>query len=155
MPVRSLTSSVLRWPDRDQVVDAVTAWAREVVARDPTVIRVGYFGSYATGTWGVGSDLDLVIIVGSTDLPFERRAIAWDTMTLPVPTDLLVYTPAEWERLNDQRHPATTETCWVEDLNAGDDRGRRQHARLAVGGYRSGHPDTSEAHDAAFAERRW
>jgi predicted nucleotidyltransferase len=53
-------------------------------------VAVGYFGSYARGDWGVGSDLDLVVIVEASAEPFERRA---------VPVDLLVYTRAEWTRL--------------------------------------------------------
>jgi predicted nucleotidyltransferase len=56
----------------------------------PSVVAVGYFGSYARGDWGVGSDLDLVVIFEASAEPFERRA---------VPMDLLVYTRAEWTRL--------------------------------------------------------
>ena len=66
----------------------------------PAVVRVGYFGSYARGDWGVGSDLDIVVIVAECELPPERRGTAFDTITgLPVPVDLLVYTQAEWAQL--------------------------------------------------------
>jgi hypothetical protein len=60
---------------------------------------LGYFGSYARGNWGVGSDLDLIAIVRSAREPFERRAILWNLDPLPVPTDLLVYTEKEWKSL--------------------------------------------------------
>ena len=53
------------------------------------------------GDWGVGSDLDVVVIVSDADAPFERRAAAWDTTSLPVPADVLVYTEDEWSRLNE------------------------------------------------------
>ena len=59
----------------------------------------GSFGSYARGDWGVGSDIDLVAIVERSEAPFERRALAWSLLDLPVPAELLVYTRAEWERL--------------------------------------------------------
>ena len=75
------------------------AWAATQAARRPDLIRLGYFGSYARGDWGVGSDLDLIAIVRSSSLPFERRANDWPTEELPVPTDLLVYTEQEWEQL--------------------------------------------------------
>ena len=65
----------------------------------PEVLRIGYFGSYAKGNWGVGSDLDIVILVAHSDLPFMRRALGWDTLALPVPTDVCVYTQAEWDKL--------------------------------------------------------
>ncbi|WP_376791658.1 nucleotidyltransferase domain-containing protein [Thermoflexus sp.] len=50
-------------------------WAERVARERPEVLRIGYFGSYARGDWGVGSDLDLVVIVRRSDLPFERRAV--------------------------------------------------------------------------------
>lgn len=99
MPVRSLTSPVLRWPDARAVRQAVARWAEDVVRRHPEVRRIGYFGSYARGDWGVGSDLDLVLVVDRSDQPFERRAAAWEVTQLPVPVDLLVYTLDEWRAL--------------------------------------------------------
>jgi hypothetical protein len=63
------------------------------------VEAVGIFGSYARGDWGVGSDLDVIVIVGDSTRPFIERALEWDASDLPVPTDLLVYTRAEWSRL--------------------------------------------------------
>jgi hypothetical protein len=99
MPVRSLASSVLRWPDREAVDRAVRTWAAGVARADGRILRVGYFGSYARGNWGVGSDVDIVLILGETSEPFERRALAYDTVALPVPADVLVYTVGEWERM--------------------------------------------------------
>ena len=99
MPVRSSTSSVLRWPDAESVRRALVAWAAEEAPRHAGLLRLGYFGSYARGDWGVGSDLDLIAVVESSTAPFERRALEWETSTLPVPAELLVYTRDEWERL--------------------------------------------------------
>lgn len=100
MPVRSLTSRVLRWP-RPEVVDAsVRRWAQVVGSSHPEVVRIGYFGSYARGDWGVGSDVDLLVIVTQSDQSFERRGLALHRPRLPVPSDLLVYTLVEWERMS-------------------------------------------------------
>lgn len=99
MPVRSLNSRVFRWPDRDVVHGAVAAWADELRATDGRVRRVGYAGSYARGDWGVGSDLDVVIVLSGSDEPFISRAAAFDTTGLPVPVDLLVYTTDEWSTM--------------------------------------------------------
>ncbi len=99
MLVRSLSSSVLRWPDAREVDQAVRQWARRVAALHPDVLRVGYFGSYARGDWGPGSDVDLIVVVRSCDEPFERRAARLDATGLPVPADVLVYTEAEWRDL--------------------------------------------------------
>lgn len=118
MPVRSLTSSVLIWPNRDQVDTAVRSWGVALKRSTPAVLRVGYFGSYARGSWGVGSDLDLVVIMKECELPPERRGTAFDTITgFPVPVDLLVYTEAEWEQLRAERasfvRGIEAEAVWV------------------------------------------
>ncbi len=99
MPVRLLGSPVLRWPDGDAVRQAAGRWARDVLTQRNDVIRLGYFGSYARGDWGVGSDLDLIAVIDSSNEPFEKRAVEWDLASLPVPTDLLVYTKEEWDSL--------------------------------------------------------
>ncbi len=47
MPVRSLNSSVFKWPDKTAVDQAVRAWVENSLAMRKDVLRVGYFGSYA------------------------------------------------------------------------------------------------------------
>jgi hypothetical protein len=82
MPVRSLTSSVLRWPPREAVAEAARGWAAEVSTRNG-VVKVGYFGSLARGHWGVGSDVDLVVIVQESSEPSYRRSLAFDASGSP------------------------------------------------------------------------
>jgi predicted nucleotidyltransferase len=116
MPTRSLTSSVLRWPDARTVDEAIRRWAAEMARERPEVVRIGYFGSYARGDWGVGSDLDVVIVVERADRRVERRGVAWDTRALPVPADVLIYTEDEWRALGRSgsfgQH-LMRETIWV------------------------------------------
>lgn len=116
MPVRLLSSSVFTWPDARTVDQAVRRWADQVVRTRKDVQRIGYFGSYARGDWGVGSDLDLIVVVGASNQPFERRAAEWDLTELPVPVDLLVYTEEEWQSLPRQGRFYRTvvrEAIWV------------------------------------------
>ncbi len=117
MPVRSLSSSVFAWPGRREVEENLTRWARQEAARRPDLVRVGFFGSYARNAHGVGSDLDVVIVVGNTDIPKSRRPLEWDLSALPVPADLIVFTSKEWEELQgDERRFARVlkdETVWV------------------------------------------
>jgi len=98
------------------VDSAVRRWAEKVGSSRKGVARIGYFGSYARGNWGVGSDLDLVIIVKDSDKPFEKRGREWNTAELPVPVDVLVYTQKEWRSLIEQSPFARSiakETIWV------------------------------------------
>lgn len=100
MPVRSLNTSVIRWPDETEVIASLRRWAEQTSRIHSEIIRVGYLGSYARGNWGVGSDLDVVLVVQSSEKPFIERSAAFDTNSLPVPVDLLVYTEDEFERLS-------------------------------------------------------
>ncbi len=117
MPIRSLNSSVLRWPDRVTVDRAVRAWAAQQVKQRPEVLKLGYFGSYARGNWGVGSDIDLVIVVTAAAEPFEQRTLSWDTSSLPVPAEILIYTESEWRTLGTERtrfaRTLVEQTKWV------------------------------------------
>ncbi len=117
MPVRSLNSSVLKWPDLKAVKEAIGEWAKEEVPKHPGLIRLGYFGSYARGEWGVGSDLDLIAIVSESPDALERRNLSWSLTSLPVPADLLVYTRTEWESLENGggrfARTLSRETVWI------------------------------------------
>ena len=41
MPVRSLTPSLLRWPEPGQILNRVRLWAAQVAADHPGLERVG------------------------------------------------------------------------------------------------------------------
>jgi predicted nucleotidyltransferase len=90
---------VFTWPDAQSVEKAIRRWAGEIIDKFNNIVRLGYFGSYARGDWGVGSDLDLVIVVDESPVPFMERGVKFDTTGLPVPADLLVYTVQEWHAL--------------------------------------------------------
>ncbi len=117
MPVRSLNSSVLKWPNREEVDRKVRLWAANLVKKRPEIVKLGYFGSYARGDWGVGSDLDLVAVIEDCGECFERRSLKWEVHQLPVPAHVLLYTRKEWELLKEQggRFVLTLEreTVWV------------------------------------------
>jgi len=117
MPVRSLNSSVLKWPSRKAVDRAIRSWTAEQVEGKPDIIRLGYFGSYARDDWGVGSDLDVIAVVKDASEPFERRALQWDFTELPVPAEIIVYTWSEWEDLQQRdtkfARMLNQETVWT------------------------------------------
>lgn len=117
MPVRSSSSSVLRWPDRARVHAALVAWATAAGRAFAPLCRVGYFGSYARGEWGPGSDLDVVLVVARSDEPFMERGARYDLTPLPVPAESLVYTVDELERLQREGGRFASvlrdETVWV------------------------------------------
>ncbi len=116
MPVRLLNSSVLKWPDRTSVDLAIRGWVGRQFASHHELKRAAYFGSDARNDWGVGSDLDLLLIVDHTDQPYHQRSANWDTLDLPVAVDLFVYTTEEWQTLRNQRpffRQIQREAVWI------------------------------------------
>lgn len=99
MPVRSCNSSVFTWPSAREVDQAVRRWATALGQAHANVVCIGYIGSYARGDWGVGSDVDVLVLLDHSEYPFVQRAMTWDTTSLPVPADVLVYTMEEWKAL--------------------------------------------------------
>jgi len=95
MPVRSLTQSLLRWPEPEQVLAQVRGWAVRIAADHPALERVGVFGSYGRGDAGVGSDLDLLLIDAEARGPQQGRLLLWPLEELPLSCDALVFTPRE------------------------------------------------------------
>jgi predicted nucleotidyltransferase len=74
-----------------------------LLAKHPDIERVIVFGSIVTGQIHLWSDLDLVVIQ-QTDLPFLRRVRQMRDWLHPiVGTDILVYTPNEFEHLTRER----------------------------------------------------
>lgn len=116
MPVRSLNSAVLRWPAREDCLDAARRWASALCAADSNVMRIGCVGSAARGDWGVGSDLDLVVILRRSDETPAQRYARYYPQGLPVPADLIVYTLEEWRRLEHESPAAFTRLAneWCE-----------------------------------------
>jgi hypothetical protein len=90
---------VLRWPSSAEVLEQAHQWAQRQAAGHAELEAVGVFGSYGRGDAGVGSDLDLLLILSRCDLPIWERLRPWDTATLPLATDLLVYSRQEWQTL--------------------------------------------------------
>ena len=125
MPTRSLNSRVLRWPDAETVLGAARQWAASAAQARKDVVRIGYIGSYARGDWGVGSDLDVVVVVSDATEPFHERAAKFDLPKLPVPVDLLVYTSAELKAFVQEGRRfgrvLTEEARWLYDREAAKD----------------------------------
>jgi hypothetical protein len=58
--------------------------------------------------------VDLVIVVEQSEDDFIHRGARFDTASLPIPADLLVYTRDEWSRMRaERRGPASQRVVWV------------------------------------------
>ena len=95
MPVRSLNSSILKWPDRELILKQAASWALNAGKSDNNIISIKCFGSVLNDNWGVGSDLDILIEVKASGKDFMRRNLNYDVSKIEVPVEILVYTKDE------------------------------------------------------------
>lgn len=88
-----------------------------VSTRCDGLLAVGYFGSYTRGDWGVGSDLDLIVVLEQSQSPFGHRSVPMENGLQPVPVDMLIYARSELEETMQRggRFPTTlrAEAEWV------------------------------------------
>lgn len=89
--------------ERKQRLEQELARYRRILSESGDLERVIVFGSLATGHVHAWSDIDL-IIVRQTSLPFLQRLHQMRELLQPrVGTDILVYTPEEFEALCQER----------------------------------------------------
>lgn len=78
--------------------DAVNRLTK-TLSQMPEVELVILFGSYARGRRDLLTDLD-VLVVMRTELDFlERTKLLYQTLALPVDSDIICYTPEEFDAL--------------------------------------------------------
>jgi predicted nucleotidyltransferase len=80
---------------------AVDDYAKRLLAARPDVEEIIVFGSFATGTYVPGSDLDLFIILTHSDKSVRDRIPDLLPDAFPVGVDLFPYTRSEMEGLAD------------------------------------------------------
>ncbi len=91
-----------RYPSDTMNAAAAIEEARKRLMQSLHPERIILFGSHAWGTPGPDSDLDLLVIVGESDLPAHKRAqVAYRSLSgLGVPCDVIVHTRDEVELLD-------------------------------------------------------
>jgi predicted nucleotidyltransferase len=98
MPSKSWNSVVVRFIDRDAVIRSLREAVAEAKARYPEIVKVYLFGSLVNGTWTADSDADLIVVVRKEFREFGDSC-PYQIYTRAIPTDSLVYSEAEFERL--------------------------------------------------------
>lgn len=96
-----MTSVVIKSADRDRINHAVEEYVARLRELHPEVERVIWFGSWVTGRPMPGSDVDLCLILGSSDKLLRERVADFLPVGFPVGVDLFPYTREEFDRLAD------------------------------------------------------
>lgn len=90
-----LRSAGPRFADREELLEVARATARRIAARHAGILRVILFGSLARGDFGARSDLDLLVVLGSSDKTYRERLGDFLADNPPYPTDVFPFTAAE------------------------------------------------------------
>jgi len=87
---------------REEILEALRSFVKELKEKLP-VREVFLYGSFATGNIHEGSDIDLVIIGDFKERFVERIGKILEMTDLPI--EPLVYTPEEFQAMQEGRNP--------------------------------------------------
>ena len=101
--------------NRETVLSALAARARQLLEERPEVREIRVFGSLVKGTAGPGSDADILIALTDSDKPFLDRIPDYARFLagIGIACDIFPYTRAELARLRRERN-AFAATAWRE-----------------------------------------
>jgi predicted nucleotidyltransferase len=81
--------------DKERVRQALDSYVAALVAGHPEIERVVLFGSMARGGTVPGSDVDLMLVLSTSDEPFLDRVPVYTPDRFPVGIDVFPYTQTE------------------------------------------------------------
>jgi predicted nucleotidyltransferase len=94
-----LNSVIIKSIDREKIESAVHAYAAHLRAGHPEIESIIWFGSWINGLPSPGSDVDLCLILHSSDKAMRDRIPEYLPAGFPVGIDLFIYTREEFARL--------------------------------------------------------
>ncbi len=97
MQKRSYGSVTVYSIDEEKIWQALELFA-EALRAQPEVQAVMVFGSLVEGRVAVDSDVDVLVVLAESDVPFLERRARYAPTDFPVPIDVFAYTLAEIQR---------------------------------------------------------
>jgi predicted nucleotidyltransferase len=110
-----LSSVVIKSANREKIAQAVSAYVARLREQHQEIERVIWFGSWVTGLPMPGSDVDLCLILSSSDTSPRDRIPDYLPVGFPVGIDLFAYTQDEFEHLRE------TSPGWYKAIASGQE----------------------------------
>jgi predicted nucleotidyltransferase len=98
MPKTSSNSVKKKSEPKSKIIAELTQWAGKIALSCPEIKRIGYFGSYARGDYTPSSDLDIIIIIKSSNKVFFKRADDYVVDNISAGCEVFVFTEEEIKR---------------------------------------------------------
>lgn len=105
MPEKSSNFVKVVFADKKKVLRQLKDYAKKLKQTSPEVEKVGFFGSYATDTFGPASDVDLLIVLRNSSKRFLDRIPDYLPDNLSVSCDVFPYTNEEIEKMKQESTP--------------------------------------------------
>ena len=105
MPEKSSNFVKVVFADKKKVLRQLKDYAKKLKQTSPEVEKVGFFGSYATNTFGPASDVDLLIVLRNSSKRFLDRIPDYLPDNLSVSCDVFPYTNEEIEKMKQESIP--------------------------------------------------
>lgn len=99
MQMKSSDSVKVTYLDKPAIMKAIAALAEELPERHPEIEKICLFGSFARNEAVPGSDVDILVVLASSDLPFRDRMGKYMPSSFPVGIDIFPYTRTEIETM--------------------------------------------------------
>ncbi|MDY6797086.1 MAG: nucleotidyltransferase domain-containing protein [Actinomycetota bacterium] len=87
----------IRYLDRKAVKKALDGYARNLADSHPELEAIILFGSFARGDSVPASDVDILLVLAESDMPFQDRIVAFLPSRFPIGMDVFPYTREEIE----------------------------------------------------------
>jgi len=97
---RSLSSVVIKSADPGRINKAVMGYINKIRVEHPEIVKIIWFGSWINGLPTPGSDVDLCLILSSSDKPIRERITKYLPVGFPVGIELFPYTIDEFRELS-------------------------------------------------------
>jgi predicted nucleotidyltransferase len=92
----------IEYLDKPAIAKAIARLVEELSQKYPEIERISLFGSFARDEAVPGSDVDILIVLTDSDLPFKDRITKYMPSSFPVGIDVFPYTRSEMEAMLDQ-----------------------------------------------------
>ena len=102
MQRKSSDSVRITYLDKPGIMKAIGHLVKELSQRYPEIERISLFGSFARDEAVPGSDVDILIVLTDSDLPFKDRITKYMPSSFPVGIDVFPYTRSEIETMLNQ-----------------------------------------------------
>jgi predicted nucleotidyltransferase len=112
MPEPSSPSVKVTFTNRNQILTALENLIQEWTQQHPELEQVILFGSYARGDYFPGSDVDVLLILETSDQPFLKRIPKFLPTQFPVDIDIFPYTKDEVQRMMKDPHSLVRQACY-------------------------------------------